>query len=125
MIRLSVAYQLPVAPNASPSALEFVCYTGLKSRLYLALGLTLVAAAELRINAAPFEGCSSRTLGAELGLRETGFTVTVPLALDYRGRSDFFAKAPKSRLPTKRHFTFLQVTRLSRQFTDSLARDSL
>jgi hypothetical protein len=91
----------------------------------LALGSTLIAAAELRINATPFEGFSSRTLGTELGLREKGFAAIVLLALDYCDDSDFLAIAPKSRPLMKRHFTCLQITRLSRQFTNSLARDSL
>jgi nitroreductase/dihydropteridine reductase len=66
-----------------------------------------MAAAELRINATPLEGFDSRTLDTELGLREKRFTAIVLLALGCREDSDFLVKAPKSRMPVRRHFTFL------------------
>jgi nitroreductase/dihydropteridine reductase len=78
----------------------------IEKQTYLTLGLTLMAAAELRINATP-QGFNSRTLDTEFGLREKGFTTKVLLALGDRDDCYFFAKAPKSRLPMKRHFTFL------------------
>lgn len=80
----------------------------MEKQTYLALGMSLMAAEELGINASPIEGFNSRTLDAELGLREKGFTATVLLALGYRDGSDFYAKTPKSRLPMERHFTFLK-----------------
>jgi nitroreductase/dihydropteridine reductase len=79
----------------------------MEKQTYLALGMSLMAAEELGINASPLEGFNSRTLDAELGLRKKGFTVTVLLALGYRHEADFYAKTPKSRLPMERHFTFL------------------
>jgi nitroreductase/dihydropteridine reductase len=79
----------------------------MEKQTYLALGMTLMAAAELGINVIPLEGFNSRTLDAELGLREQGLTATVLLALGYRDESDFYVKTPKSRLPMERHFTFL------------------
>jgi nitroreductase/dihydropteridine reductase len=79
----------------------------MEKQTYLALGMTLMAAAELGISVIPLEGFNSRTLDTELGLREKGLTATVLLALGYRDESDFYAKTPKSRLPMERHFTFL------------------
>lgn len=79
----------------------------MEKQTYLALGMCLMAAAELGFNASPLEGFNSRTLDAELGLRARGFTTTVLLALGYRDDSDFYVDTPKSRLPMERHFTFL------------------
>ena len=56
--------------------------------------------------------------------RRPGHPVSV-LASDYCDDAEFFAKASTKQLPMKKDFTFLQVTSLSRQFTNSLARDSL
>jgi nitroreductase/dihydropteridine reductase len=80
----------------------------MEKQTYLALGMSLMAAASLGIDAAPLEGFNSRSIDEELGLREKGLTTTVLLALGYRDDvSDFYAKTPKSRLPMTRHFTFL------------------
>lgn len=79
----------------------------MEKQTYLALGMILMAAEEMGINALPLEGFDSRLLDAELGLRERGLTATVLLALGYRAESDFYLKTPKSRLPMQRHFTFL------------------
>ena len=79
----------------------------MEKQTYLGLGMMLMAAEEMGINAIPLEGFDSRALDAELGLRERGFTATVLLALGYRAESDFYLKTPKSRLPMGRHFTFL------------------
>jgi nitroreductase/dihydropteridine reductase len=80
----------------------------MEKQTYLALGMSLMAAATLGIDAAPLEGFNSRTIDEELGLREKGLTTTVLLALGYRDEdADFYFKTPKSRLPMTRHFTFL------------------
>ena len=78
-----------------------------EKQTYLAVGVMLMAAEDLGINAIPLEGFDSKVLDAELGLREKGLTATVLLALGYRAESDFYQKTPKSRLPLERHFTFL------------------
>ena len=80
----------------------------MEKQTYLALGMSLMAAEELGINASPLEGFNSRILDAELGLRQKGFTATVLLVLGYRDEADFYARTPKSRLPMDRHFTFLK-----------------
>ena len=69
----------------------------MEKQTYLAVGVMLMAAEELGINAIPLEGFDSRSLDAELGLREKGFTTTLLLALGYRAESDFYYKTPKSR----------------------------
>lgn len=79
----------------------------MEKQTYLAVGMMLMAAEELGINAIPLEGFDSRLLDAELGLREKGLTTTLLLALGYRAETDFYLKTPKSRLPMERHFTFL------------------
>lgn len=79
----------------------------MEKQTYLGLGMMLMAAEEMGINAIPLEGFDSRALDKELGLREQGFTTTVLLALGYRAESDFYAATPKSRRPLERHFTFL------------------
>ena len=80
----------------------------MEKQTYLALGMSLMAAEELGINASPLESFNSRILDAELGLRQKGFTATVLLVLGYRDEADFYARTPKSRLPMDRHFTFLK-----------------
>jgi nitroreductase/dihydropteridine reductase len=66
-----------------------------------------MAATELRINVTPLEDLNSRALDTEPALKEKGFTATALIALGYRNSPDLFAQAPGSRLPMKRHFTFL------------------
>jgi nitroreductase/dihydropteridine reductase len=79
----------------------------MEKQTYLAVGVMLMAAEELGINAIPLEGFDAKSLDAEFGLREKGFTTTLLLALGYRAESDFYLKTPKSRLPKDRFFTFL------------------
>lgn len=78
-----------------------------EKQTYFALGIMLMAAEELGINAIPLEGFDSRVLDAELGLREQGLSASVLLALGYRADSDFNIGSPKSRLPMEQRFTFL------------------
>jgi nitroreductase / dihydropteridine reductase len=79
----------------------------MEKQTYLAVGMMLMAAEELGINAIPLEGFDSRLMDAELGLRNEGFTSTLLLVLGYRAESDFYLKTPKSRLPMERHVKFL------------------
>lgn len=71
----------------------------MEKQVYLALGTLLLGAASLGIDATPIEGFDSRILNEELGLREKGLTSVVIAALGYRGKEDFNANLPKSRLP--------------------------
>ena len=79
----------------------------MEKQTYLALGMILMAAAEMGVDASPIEGFNPQSIDQELGLREQGFTATVLLALGYRGEGDFNVGSPKSRLPMERHITLL------------------
>jgi nitroreductase/dihydropteridine reductase len=80
----------------------------IEKQTYLALGMALMTAAELAINALPMEGFDPKVLDAELGLREKGYTSTVMLALGGQSPDDYIIGAPKSRLPEERLFTVLE-----------------
>lgn len=79
----------------------------MEKQLYLALGTLMVGAASLEIDATPMEGFDALALDAELGLRERGYTAVVLCALGYRGKDDFNAGLPKSRLPAETVITRL------------------
>ena len=80
----------------------------MEKQTYLALGIMLMAAAELGIDVAPLEGFDPKKVDAEFGLREMGFTSSVLLSLGYRDTEhDYAVNLPKSRLPKERVFTFL------------------
>jgi nitroreductase/dihydropteridine reductase len=82
--------------------------TWIEKQTYLALGIALMAAAELGIHALPMEGFHPKVLDEELGLREIGYTSTVLLALGRQSSEDYIIGTPKSRLPEERLFTFLE-----------------
>jgi nitroreductase/dihydropteridine reductase len=76
-------------------------------QVYLALGMLLLGAATLGIDACPIEGFDQKALEEELGLRALGLTSVVLVALGYRSADDFNAKLPKSRLPAESVITRL------------------
>jgi nitroreductase / dihydropteridine reductase len=80
----------------------------IEKQTYLALGMALMTAAELDINALPMEGFNPKVLDAELGLREKGYTSTVMLALGGQSPDDYIIGTPKSRLPEERLFAVLE-----------------
>jgi nitroreductase / dihydropteridine reductase len=80
----------------------------IEKQTYLALGIALMTAAELGIHALPMEGFHPRVLDGELGLRDTGYTSTVLLALGRQSTDDYIIGTPKSRLPEERLFTVLE-----------------
>ncbi|MCL2075860.1 MAG: oxygen-insensitive NAD(P)H nitroreductase [Betaproteobacteria bacterium] len=71
----------------------------LARQVYIALGLLLLGAATLGIDACALEGFDVEALDRELGLGETGHTAVVVVTLGYRAPDDFNAALPKSRLP--------------------------
>jgi nitroreductase/dihydropteridine reductase len=79
----------------------------IEKQTYLALGIALMTAAELGIDALPMEGFDSNTLDDELGLREMSYRSTVLLALGRQSTTDYIIKSPKSRLPETQLFTIL------------------
>jgi len=77
----------------------------MEKQTYIALGILLLGAAELGLDATPIEGFDSAAVDCELGLREQGFTSTVLVTLGYHGVDDFNAGLPKSRFPAERLFS--------------------
>jgi nitroreductase / dihydropteridine reductase len=77
----------------------------LEKQTYLALGLTMMAAAELGVDATPLEGFDPHAVDMEFKIRETGYTTTVLLALGYPD-TDQVNKSVTSRLDPSRLFTF-------------------
>jgi nitroreductase / dihydropteridine reductase len=79
----------------------------LEKQTYMALGMMMMAAAAVEVDATPMEGFCAKALDAELGLRERGLTSTVLLALGKQDPADWILKVLKSRLPRSQTFTFL------------------
>lgn len=78
-----------------------------EKQVYLALGVLLLGAASLGVDATPIEGFDSTVLDKELGLPERGLHSLVLVTLGRRAKDDFNAVLPKSRLPQEEIFTFL------------------
>jgi len=68
-------------------------------QLFLNMGATLFAAAQLGIDAVPMEGIDTALINKEFNLNERGFQSVTVIALGYAAENDFNAKLPKSRLP--------------------------
>lgn len=79
----------------------------IEKQTYLALGIALMAAAELNIDALPMEGFDAAMLDEELGLSAIGYRATVLLALGRQSPTDYIINTPKSRLPAAQVFTVL------------------
>ncbi|HOD14795.1 MAG TPA: oxygen-insensitive NAD(P)H nitroreductase [Spirochaetota bacterium] len=79
----------------------------MEKQVYLALGMLLLGAAALGIDACPMEGFDAGALDAELGLADRGLASLVIVCLGYRGEGDYNAHLPKSRLPAGAVFTEL------------------
>jgi nitroreductase/dihydropteridine reductase len=78
-----------------------------EKQTYLALGIALMVAAELDVDALPMEGFHHNILDEELDLNERGYTSTVLLALGRQSKDDYIRRTPKSRLPEDQLFTDL------------------
>ncbi len=70
-----------------------------QKQTYIALGMLLLAAGELGVDATPIEGFDAGVLADELGLAALGLTPLALVALGHHAESDFNARLPKSRLP--------------------------
>ena len=67
---------------------------------YIALGMGLIAAANLQIDATPMEGFNAEKFDEILGLKDKGLKSVVLLALGYRDEEkDIYAKLKKVRVP--------------------------
>ena len=73
-----------------------------KHQCYIAVGMLLSAAAEMRIDATPMEGFEPIKYDEILGL--TNYTSTVVVALGYRAQEDTYAKLKKVRFTEKELF---------------------
>ena len=78
----------------------------MEKQAYLALGMTVMAAAELGFDATPLEGFDPASVDAAFKIRETGYTTTVLLALGYPDVTKTYSN-PISRLDHDRLFTFV------------------
>tara|TARA_R110000868_G_scaffold262401_1_gene520965 strand:- start:139391 stop:140053 length:663 start_codon:yes stop_codon:yes gene_type:complete len=69
-------------------------------QVYLNIGAFLLGISTLGIDATPMEGIDIKSIDAEFGLREKGYTSLVAVTLGYHDEEkDFNANLPKSRLP--------------------------
>lgn len=69
-------------------------------QVYLNIGAFLLGVSALGIDATPMEGIDVKSIDAEFGLREKGYTSLVAVTLGYHDKeNDYNAKLPKSRLP--------------------------
>jgi len=78
----------------------------MEKQTYMALGMTMMAAAELGVDATPLEGFDRATVDEAFGIRETGYTTTVLLALGYPDPAKIYG-TPISRFDPERLFTFV------------------
>ena len=78
----------------------------MEKQTYMALGMTMMAAAELGVDATPLEGFDPTSVDKAFKIRETGHTTTVLLALGYPDPTKVY-NGPVSRFETDRLFTFL------------------
>jgi nitroreductase/dihydropteridine reductase len=77
----------------------------MEKQTYMAVGMTMMAAAELGVEATPFEGFDRDSVDTAFGIRDTGYTTTVLLGLGYPDHARAY-KTPISRLDADRLFTF-------------------
>ncbi|GAB3386592.1 nitroreductase family protein [Humibacter soli] len=77
----------------------------MEKQTYMLLGLTMMAAAELGVEAMPLEGFDPVTVDKAFDIRKTGHTTTVLLALGYPDESKQY-KTPISRFEPEQLFTF-------------------
>jgi nitroreductase / dihydropteridine reductase len=78
----------------------------MEKQTYMVLGMTMMAAAELGVEATPLEGFDPTSVDKAFKIRETGHTTTVLLALGYPEPAKAY-NGPVSRFEADRLFTFL------------------
>ena len=77
----------------------------MEKQTYMAMGMTMMAAAELGVEAMPMEGFDPTSVDKAFKIRETGHTTTVLLALGYPDPAKVYA-TPISRFDADQLFTF-------------------
>ncbi|MEW2502842.1 nitroreductase family protein [Amycolatopsis sp. CA-161197] len=78
----------------------------MEKQTYMVLGMTMMAAAELGVDATPLEGFDPTSVDKAFKIRETGHTTTVLLALGYPNPEKAYT-GPISRFEPDRLFSFL------------------
>lgn len=78
----------------------------MEKQTYMALGLTMMAAAELGVEAMPLEGFDPASVDKVFKIRETGHSTTVLLALGYPDPEKHYSN-PISRFDSDELFTFV------------------
>ncbi|MFF7211724.1 nitroreductase family protein [Streptomyces sp. NPDC008238] len=78
----------------------------MEKQTYLAMGLTMMAAAELGVEAMPLEGFDPTSVDKAFKIRETGHTTTVLMALGYPDPAKVYT-SPVSRFEHDQLFTFV------------------
>ena len=81
-------------------------YHWMEKQTYMVLGLVMMAAAELGVEAMPLEGFDPIPIDQAFNIRETGYTTTVLLALGYPDPEKQYTTAI-SRLEADQLFTFV------------------
>ena len=71
---------------------------------YIALGVLLIAAAELGVDACPMEGFDVAKFDEILGLKEKGLTTSVMATIGFRAADDDYSKLAKVRKPKEELF---------------------
>ena len=77
----------------------------MEKQTYMVLGMTMMAAVELGVDATPLEGFDPTSVDKAFKIRETGHTTTVLLALGYPDLTKVY-NGPVSRFEADRLFTF-------------------
>ncbi|HEY4279777.1 MAG TPA: nitroreductase family protein [Conexibacter sp.] len=77
----------------------------MEKQTYMALGMTMMAAAALGVDATPLEGFDRASVDEAFGIGETGYTTTVLMALGYPDKDKAY-NTPISRFDADRLFTF-------------------
>ncbi|MEU1418125.1 nitroreductase family protein [Streptomyces sp. NPDC005731] len=78
----------------------------MEKQTYMVLGMTMMAAAELGVEAMPLEGFDPVCVDKEFKIRETGHTTTVLMLLGYSDPAKVYSN-PISRFESDQLFTFL------------------
>lgn len=81
-------------------------YQHAAKQAYIALGIAMVAAAELKVDATPMEGFDAKGLDELLNLKDKGLRSAVILPLGYRDtENDWLVKMKKVRTPKEKFIT--------------------
>lgn len=81
-------------------------YQHAAKQAYIALGIAMIAAAELKVDATPMEGFDAKGLDELLNLKDKGLRSAIILPLGYRdAENDWLVKMKKVRTPKEKFIT--------------------